>query len=130
MEFPDDLKYTKEHEWIRIERDQVATIGITDFAQDQLGDIVYLELPKEGEAVEKGEPFGVVESVKAVSDIYAAVSGSVVEINNPLRENPETLNEDCYEEGWLIKVKMSNPKELEDLMNGEQYQAYVKEQES
>ncbi len=127
MEFPDDLKYTKEHEWVRIKGD-VAMIGISDYAQEQLGDIVYLELPEEGEAVEKGEPFGVVESVKAVSDIYAAVSGKVLEINDPLPENPETLNEDCYEEGWLIKVKMSNPKEAEDLMDSIQYQAYIKEE--
>lgn len=129
MEFPDDLKYTKEHEWVRLLGDGVAAVGITDYAQGQLGDIVYLELPEEGEPVEKGEPFGVVESVKAVSDIYAAVSGTVLEINDPLTENPETLNEDCYEEGWLIKVKITNPKELNDLMTHEQYQAYVKEQE-
>lgn len=129
MEFPDDLKYTKEHEWVKLQ-DGIAMIGITDYAQSQLGDIVYVELPEEGETVEKGEPFGVVESVKAVSDIYAAVSGSVVEINNPLGESPETLNEDCYEEGWLIKVKMSNPKDLDELMGHTEYQAYIKEQEA
>lgn len=130
MEFPDDLKYTKEHEWVKVLGDGIAAIGITDYAQDQLGDIVYLELPDEGEAVEQGEPFGVVESVKAVSDIYAAVSGTVAEVNEPLAENPETLNEDCYEEGWLIKVKISNPKELDKLLTHEQYQAFVKEQEA
>ena len=129
MEFPDDLKYTKEHEWIRLQ-DDTAVIGITDFAQEQLGDIVYVELPKEGESVQKDEPFGVVESVKAVSDVYAALSGVVLEINDPLTDNPETLNEDCYEEGWLIKVKVSDPKELDGLMNHEQYQAYIKEQEA
>ncbi|MDO8526425.1 MAG: glycine cleavage system protein GcvH [Deltaproteobacteria bacterium] len=127
MEFPDDLKYTKEHEWVRL-NDDVATIGITDYAQEQLGDIVYLELPSEGEEVEKGEPFGVVESVKAVSDIYAALTGKVVEINDPLTGNPETLNEDCYEEGWLIKVKISDTKELKDLMDCKQYQAFIKEE--
>lgn len=127
MEFPDDLKYTKEHEWIRLNGD-TAILGITDYAQEQLGDIVYLELPAEGEEVEKGEPFGVVESVKAVSDIYAAVSGTVLEVNDPLSENPETLNEDCYEEGWLIKVKISNKKELDDLMDHKQYQAFIKEE--
>lgn len=130
MEFPDDLKYTKEHEWVRLLDNGVAAMGITDYAQNQLGDIVYLELPKEGEAVEQGEPFGVVESVKAVSDIYAAVSGTVTEINDPLTESPETLNEDCYEEGWLIKVKLANSNELSELMTTEQYQAYIKEQEA
>lgn len=130
MEFPDDLKYTKEHEWVRLLDNGIAAMGITDYAQNQLGDIVYLELPKEGEAVEQGEPFGVVESVKAVSDIYAAVSGTVTEINDPLTESPETLNEDCYEEGWLIKVKLANSNELSELMTTEQYQAYVKEQEA
>lgn len=127
MEFPDDLKYTKEHEWVRIKGDTV-TMGITDYAQSQLGDIVYLELPEEGADVEKGEPFGVVESVKAVSDIYAALTGKVLEINDPLAENPETLNEDCYEEGWLIRVQLANPKELDDLMDTTQYQAYIKEE--
>lgn len=127
MEFPDDLKYTKEHEWVRI-NGETAIIGITDYAQEQLGDIVYVELPEEGEKVEKGEPFGVVESVKAVSDIYAAVTGTVVEINDPLTENPETINEDCYEEGWLIKVNVANLKELDDLMNHEAYQSYIKEE--
>ncbi|OGQ46840.1 MAG: glycine cleavage system protein H [Deltaproteobacteria bacterium RIFCSPLOWO2_02_FULL_46_8] len=129
MEFPDDLKYTKEHEWVRIKGD-VAIMGITDFAQEQLGDIVYLELPAEGEAVEQGEPFGVVESVKAVSDLYAALSGEVLEINDPLAENPETLNEDCYEEGWMIKVKVSDKKEVDGLMTCKEYQAYVKEEQA
>ena len=129
MEFPDNLKYTKEHEWVRIEGD-TATIGITDYAQEQLGDIVYLELPGEGEEVEKGEPFGVVESVKAVSDIYAALSGTVLENNDPLTENPETLNEDCYEEGWLIKIKLLDSKETTDLMDHKQYQAYIKEEQA
>ncbi|MBI4124668.1 MAG: glycine cleavage system protein GcvH [Deltaproteobacteria bacterium] len=130
MEFPDDLKYTKEHEWVKVLGDGLVAIGITDFAQDQLGDIVYLELPEEGETVEQGEPFGVVESVKAVSDIYAAVSGTVAEINDPLTETPENLNEDCYEEGWLIKVRLSNPKELDRLLTHAQYQAFIKEQEA
>lgn len=127
MEFPDDLKYTKEHEWVRLNGD-TAIIGITDYAQEQLGDIVYLELPGEGEEIEKGEPFGVVESVKAVSDIYAVVTGTVLEVNDPLSENPETLNEDCYEEGWLIKVKVANKKDLDDLMDHKQYQAFIKEE--
>ncbi|OGQ05470.1 MAG: glycine cleavage system protein H [Deltaproteobacteria bacterium RIFCSPLOWO2_01_44_7] len=127
MEFPEDLKYTKEHEWVKV-NGEIATIGITDYAQEQLGDIVYLELPAEGEAVEQGEPFGVVESVKAVSDLYAALSGTVLEINDPLVENPETLNEDCYEEGWLIKIKIGDPKELKNLMDCKSYQAHIKEE--
>lgn len=128
MNLPDDLKYTEEHEWVRVE-DGIATVGITDYAQQQLGDIVYVELPKEGEQVQKDEPFGVVESVKAVSDVYAAVSGVITEINNLADESPETLNEDCYEEGWLIKVRMSDPKELNSLMDHEKYQAFLSEQE-
>ena len=130
MDLPDDLKYTKEHEWVRMDEEEegVAVLGITDYAQDQLGDIVYVELPKEGERVEKGEPFGVVESVKAVSDIYAAVTGVVTEVNDLAGENPETLNDDCYEEGWLIKVQISNPKELEGLMDHKQYKAFIAEQ--
>lgn len=131
MEFPDNLKYTKEHEWVRLDSEDknVAVIGITDYAQDQLGDIVYVELPKEGEKIEKGEPFGVVESVKAVSDIYAAVSGVIVETNDLVGESPETLNEDCYEEGWLIKVRFLESKDLDDLMSCKEYQAFVSEQE-
>lgn len=126
MEYPDNLKYTKDHEWVKVDGD-TAVMGITDFAQEQLGDIVYLELPKEGEEVVQGEAFGVVESVKAVSDLYGAVSGTVIEINNPVSENPETLNEDCYEEGWLIKVKIKDKKELDNLLNHTQYLSLIKE---
>lgn len=128
MEFPDDLKFTKQHEWVRVEK-SIATVGITDYAQEKLGDIVYVELPREGEEVEKDEPFGVVESTKAVSDIYAPLSGAVTEVNDSLSENPATLNEDAYEEGWLIKLRIDNHADLEDLMDAEQYQAYIKEQE-
>lgn len=129
MDFPDDLKYTKEHEWIRVDGSTVI-IGVTDYAQEQLGDIVYVELPGEGEALEKDEPFGVIESVKAVSDVYAPLSGDVLEINDPLADNPETVNEDCYGEGWLVKVKLANPKDLEDLMDHTEYQAFIKEEMS
>lgn len=129
MEFPDNLKYTKDHEWVRVEG-EIATMGITDFAQEQLGDIVYVELPGEGEEVQQGEPFGVIESVKAVSDLYGAVSGIVTEINDPLSESPETLNEDCYEEGWLIKVHLHDKKDLDKLMNHKEYQAYIKEEQA
>lgn len=129
MEFPDNLKYTKDHEWVRLEG-EIATMGITDFAQEQLGDIVYVELPEEGEEIQQGEPFGVIESVKAVSDLYGAVSGTVTEINDPLSENPETLNEDCYEEGWLLKVRIHDKKDLDKLMNHKEYQAYIKEEQA
>lgn len=129
MEFPDDLKYTKDHEWVRLDGG-IATIGVTDYAQEQLGDIVYLELPEEGEAVTKGDGFGVVESVKAVSDIYAPVSGEVVEVNDPLKESPETLNEDPHGEGWLVRVEMSNSDELEELLDSKAYQAYIKEEQA
>lgn len=128
MEFPDDLKYTKEHEWVKMDGN-IATVGITDYAQDQLGDVVYLEFPEEGEAVTKGDAFGVVESVKAVSDIYAPVSGEVVELNDPVKEGPEVLNEDPYGEGWLVRVEMSNLEELDELLDSKAYQAYIKEEQ-
>ena len=127
MNIPDDLKYTKEHEWVNVESN-IATIGITDHAQINLGDIVYLELPNEGDAVTKDETFGVVESVKAVSDCYAPVSGTVKEVNTPAIENPETLNEDCYGEGWIIRIEMSDKKDLEDLMDASQYTEFLSEE--
>lgn len=124
MEAPPGLKYSKEHEWVATE-ESVATIGITDHAQEQLGEIVYIELPAVGEKVSKDDPFGVVESVKAVSDIYAPVSGTVVEVNEDLPESPEVVNEDPYGDGWLIKVKVSDPADLEDLMDNDEYTALV-----
>ncbi len=127
MEFPDDIKYTKEHEWVKLDG-KVATIGITDYAQDQLGDIVYVEMPDDSELVLKGDAFGVVESVKSVSDVYAPVSGKVVETNDPLKDNPETINEDPYAEGWLVKLEMSDLSETEDLLDSKAYQAYVSEE--
>ncbi|MBP1686639.1 MAG: glycine cleavage system lipoyl carrier protein GcvH [Deltaproteobacteria bacterium] len=127
MEFPEDLKYSKEHEWVLVE-DNVATVGITDFAQDQLGDIVFVELPAVGDKVSKEDAFGVVESVKAVSDIYAPVSGKVLEVNDDLPENPEMVNEDAYGDGWMIKIEMSDPDELQDLMTAAEYEEYVAEE--
>ena len=121
MEIPKGLKYSKEHEWV-VTEDTVATIGITDHAQDQLGEIVYIELPSVGDKISKDDPFGVVESVKAVSDIYAPVSGTVVEVNEDLPESPEVVNEDPYGDGWLVKVQMNDPSDLEDLMNHEEYE--------
>jgi glycine cleavage system H protein len=127
MEFPEDLKFSKEHEWVLVEG-SVATVGITDYAQDQLGDIVFVELPAVGDKVSKEDAFGVVESVKAVSDIYAPVSGKVVEVNDDLPENPEMLNEDPYGDGWIIKIEMNDPEELQDLMTAAEYEEYVAEE--
>ncbi len=124
MEIPPVLKYSKEHEWVAIEG-SVATVGITDYAQDQLGEIVYVELPAVGDKISKDDPFGVVESVKAVSDIYAPLSGTVIEINEDLPESPEVVNEDPYGDGWLIKVKISDAAELDDLMDNEEYEELV-----
>ncbi len=127
MNIPDDLLYTKDHEWVRIEG-KVATIGVTDYASEQLGDIVYSELPAEGEAVKKDETFGVLESVKAVSDCYAPVTGKVVESNDVLKENPETVNEDPYGDGWMIRIEMSDAAEAKGLMDHKAYQAFVAEE--
>jgi glycine cleavage system H protein len=124
MEAPPGLRYSKEHEWVAAE-ESVATIGITDHAQEQLGEIVYIELPSIGEKVSKDDPFGVVESVKAVSDIYAPVSGTVLEVNEDLAESPEVVNEDPYGDGWLIKVKVSDPADLDDLMDSDEYEQMV-----
>ena len=129
MEIPQGLKYSKEHEWVAAE-DSVATVGITDHAQGQLGEIVYIELPAVGEKVSKDDPFGVIESVKAVSDIYAPVSGTVVEVNEDLPESPEVVNEDPYGDGWLIKVRMNDASDLDDLMDSDEYAEMVaREQE-
>jgi glycine cleavage system H protein len=124
MEIPAGLKYSKEHEWVATE-ETVATIGITDYAQDQLGEIVYVELPGVGEKISKDDAFGVVESVKAVSDIYAPVSGTVVEVNQELPESPEMINEDPYGDGWLVKVKVTDPSELDDLLDNDEYEDLV-----
>ena len=128
MEFPEDLRYTREHEWARMKGDKVV-VGVTDFAQDQLGDVVYVELPEVGDAVKKGESFGVVESTKAVSELFAPISGKVVEVNDPLSDAPETINEDPYEEGWMIVIQPSDPRELEALMDAKAYRTFVEEQE-
>jgi glycine cleavage system H protein len=127
MEFPEDLKYSKEHEWVLVEG-SVATVGITDYAQDQLGDIVFVELPAIGDKVSKEDAFGVVESVKAVSDIYAPVSGKVLEVNDDLPDNPEMVNEDPYGDGWMIKIEINDSDELQDLMSAAEYEAYVAEE--
>lgn len=127
MNLPEDLKYSKEHEWVRISGN-VVTVGISDYAQDQLGEIVFVELPAEGEEFSKGDAFGVVESVKSVNDIYAPVAGTVMEINDPVVDSPEIVNEDPYGEGWLIKFEVSDPKELKELMSAKEYEKYLKEE--
>jgi glycine cleavage system H protein len=125
--FPSDLRYTKDHEWARIDGNR-AVVGITDFAVHQLGDITMVELPKEGESFRREQVLGTVESVKAVSDIYAPLSGKVVKTNDPLRDQPELLNEDCYDEGWMVELELSNLDELKQMMTSEEYAKYVKEQ--
>jgi glycine cleavage system H protein len=127
---PENLRYTKDHEWIRVEGPDrsVGVIGITDFAQGELGDIVYVELPKPGAKLEAGKPFGSVESVKAVSDLCAPVSGEVVEVNEALAGAPETVNASPHDEAWMIKVKLSDPAQVESLMTAGEYESYVSEQ--
>ncbi len=127
MDFPEGLKYSKEHEWVLVEND-VAIIGITEFAQGELGDIVFVELPEVGEKISKDDPFGSLESVKAVSDIFAPISGAVVEINDDLKENPEAINEDPYGDGWMIKVEMTDMDELKDLMSSDDYAEFIEQQ--
>ena len=128
MEIPKELRYSEEHEWAAVD-ENIATIGITDYAQEQLGDIVYIELPETGTEVTKGDKFGVVESVKAVSDIYSPVTGTVVTVNTGLPNTPETVNEEPYGDGWMIRVEMSDLEELNDLMTAAEYEKFIKEAE-
>jgi glycine cleavage system H protein len=123
---PEGLHYTKEHEWVEMD-DHIATVGITAFAQESLGDITYVQLPKEGELINKDDPFGVVESVKAVSDLYSPVTGRVVEVNEPLLKAPELINEDPYTDGWMIKVEVKTTDEVEELMSSDAYKEYIEE---
>ena len=120
MNVPNDLKYTKDHEWVKIEGD-TATVGVTDFAQGELGDIVYVEVETIDEELEREEVFGTVEAVKTVSDLFMPISGKVIEFNESLESNPEKVNEDPYGEGWMIKIKIADPSELEDLLSDEDY---------
>jgi glycine cleavage system H protein len=122
--YPENFRYTKEHEWVLVEGD-AGTIGITDHAQEELGDIVYVDLPKAGSRVEQGKSLGSVESVKAVSDIYSPVTGEVTEVNGKLVDAPEILNSDPHGAGWLVKVRLSQPGGLEELMSAEDYRSYV-----
>jgi glycine cleavage system H protein len=122
MNTPQNLRYSQTHEWVRVDGDR-ATVGISDFAQHELGDVVYLELPEVGRTYQKGAPFGTVESVKAVSDLYAPVSGEVVEANTTLPDSPETINTSPYDNGWMIVLKMSDPAEADQLMDAAAYEA-------
>jgi len=126
MENPVDLKYSKEHEWIKIEGD-IGIIGVTDFAQKQLTDIVFVELPEKGKKVEQNKPLGVIESVKSVSDVFSPVTCEVVEVNEKLKDNPDIINKDPYGEGWIVKVKIENRDELNDLMSADEYGGFMKE---
>ena len=124
MQFPENLKYSKDHEWIRVEGD-VAYIGITDFAQGELGDIVFIDVDTEGEELGRDEVFGSVEAVKTVSDLYLPVAGEILEVNDGLEDAPEYVNEDPYGKGWMVKIRVSNPTELEELMDVAAYQALL-----
>ncbi len=120
MNVPNDLKYTSEHEWVRIEGDEIV-VGVTDFAQSELGDVVFLEIETEGETLAKGDTFGTIEAVKTVSDIYMPVDGEVLVVNAALEDNPELINSDPFVEGWMVRIKMSDPAQLDDLLSAEEY---------
>jgi len=124
MNIPDDLLYTEEHEWVRVE-DNEAVVGITDYAQSELGDVVYVELPEVGSRTKQMEPFGTIEAVKAVSDLYAPLSGKVVEVNEALADNPELVNKDPYGEGWMIRIEMEDPSELDNLLDADSYRNLI-----
>ena len=127
-DFPADLKYTSDHEWVRVEG-AICTIGITAFAAEQLGDVVAVELPEEDDAFERGEVVGAVESVKTVADLFTPVGGKVVAVNTPLNDSPEYVNEDPYDEGWMVQIEMSNKDDLEELMDAGKYAEHVAESE-
>lgn len=125
MSYPEDLKYTKEHEWLRNNGDGTATIGVTDFAQSELGDIVFVELEPEGTKFEQDEVFGTVEAVKTVSELFAPVGGEIVEINEVLEAEPELVNDDPYGDGWMVKIAVADEEQLNDLMSAEEYKNIV-----
>tara|TARA_Y100000758_G_C15831457_1_gene342114 strand:+ start:182 stop:559 length:378 start_codon:yes stop_codon:yes gene_type:complete len=124
MDIPSNLKYTNEHEWIKVEND-IATVGITDFAQSELGDIVFLELPNVGDVFDKNDVFGTVEAVKTLADLYLPVSGKIVEINTSLEDVPECINEDPYNEGWIVKIQLKDSKEVESLLSYTDYKKLI-----
>ena len=124
MTIPEKLLYTKEHEWVKKEDEQV-TIGITDFAQSQLGDIIFLELPEVGQKIVSGEPFGEIEAVKTVSELYAPINGTIVEINEDLEDNPDNINQDCYGSGWILKVELDGALDKDNLLNHKDYGSMI-----
>jgi len=124
MSIPNNLKYTKEHEWVLVE-DSIGTIGVTDYAQGELGDVVYVDIDPALSEIKKGESIGTIEAVKTVSDIFAPFSGKVIEINNEIKDSPETVNTDPYGKGWMIKIGISNPVDLEDLLDASAYKALI-----
>ena len=125
--YPEDNLYSKDHEWILVQ-DNVGTIGITDYAQHELGDVVYVDLPEVGDTFEANEPFGSVESVKAVSEVFCPVSGEVIEVNSKLEEKPELINQSPHQGAWMIKIRLTNPEELKELLSAEEYEEYLQEQ--
>ncbi|NQV53420.1 MAG: glycine cleavage system protein GcvH [Flavobacteriales bacterium] len=124
MNIPADLKYTKDHEWVKVDGD-TAVIGVTDYAQGELGDVVYIEIESEGEALDQEEVFGTVEAVKTVSDLFMPISGEVIEVNGALADAPETVNNDPYGDGWMIKVRISDASQLDDLMSADDYKTEI-----
>ncbi len=124
MNFPENLKYTKEHEWVSIDGD-IATVGVTEFAQGELGDIVFVELDTEGETMDQNEVFGTIEAVKTVSDLFMPLSGEIIEVNSGLEDAPESVNESPYENGWMIKIKLSDPSELDEMMDAASYKELI-----
>ena len=125
MNFPDKIRYSEDHEWIRIDGSE-AVIGITDFAQSELGDIVFVDIPEVGIELAKGEVFGSIEAVKTVSDLILPASGELLEVNKLLEDNPETINSEPYDKGWIIRIRLKDPKEVDSLMDAAQYQAFIK----
>jgi glycine cleavage system H protein len=124
MNFPENLKYTKEHEWVAIDGD-IATVGVTDFAQGELGDIVFIEIETQGQTLSKDDTFGTIEAVKTVSDLFMPLSGEIIEFNNHLENEPESVNNDPYGKGWMIKIKISNPSEMDGLLDVNAYKALI-----
>ncbi|MEJ2543331.1 MAG: glycine cleavage system protein GcvH [Calditrichaceae bacterium] len=124
MNIPSELKYTKDHEWVKVEGD-TAIVGITDYAQSELGDVVYVELPEDGAEVSMNETFGSIEAVKAVADLFSPVSGEVIEINESIQDEPEKVNQDAYGDGWMVKIRLSNPDELSQLMDASAYEKHI-----
>jgi glycine cleavage system H protein len=125
--YPENYLYSKDHEWISVQ-EKVGTIGITDYAQHELGDVVYVDLPEVGDTFEAGDPFGSVESVKAVSEVFCPISGEVIEVNAKLEESPELINQSPHQNAWMIKIRLNNPEELKELLSAEEYEEYLQEQ--